>query len=460
LLPEQPAITTSRRPVRLTLVLDVSGSMSANYAGWCDRTTLAQPPPPEGYWQCANGFEGGPVAQVTDTGPYYYWSKVEERRIYAAKYALERIVRQMNLPGNAGHRPEFPSDEVSLVWFNHESGPANTTPYSSDVTALVASIRAAGSYDGDPYRTFGGSNIAAGLYRASLGLNAAPATVEFDGTTYRYVDKVVLITDSVANTFLDPSSPSLRGPNSDSSTYRLDHPCRSVEAVRDNAPCQTTEVGGLTTGVGGVPVGLERPITQAVLVSRAELQLRAEVFVGTVSPVSSLGLKDGVATNPSYFYALPGLSVSPGGTTSMDEAIDRMLEALGGRVLEGACTAAVGPEWVREIPPQHLPQTFVVTPPTVGMVRLEGAEGGAVYEEPIVVSGPNNTMSYTISHVPPGTYTLSAYVFYRGGDGVTRLYNRVEVDGALYEQILLDWKGVPVFPPLSLRLGGDVCASP
>jgi len=81
--PEFQIIPTQQKPIQYVVVLDASGSMSANFNGQCDENGLVQ---------CANGPAGYPAVQVTNTGPDHYWSNQNERRIYVAKKALTRLV--------------------------------------------------------------------------------------------------------------------------------------------------------------------------------------------------------------------------------------------------------------------------------------------------------------------------------------------------------------------------------
>lgn len=454
LRPEHAVLESSGRPVRWTVVLDVSGSMSANFAGQCDRGGDSFPAG-QSYWQCTNGPAGAPSVQVAGVGPTYYWSKQDERRIYVAKQAIETLVRQLNMPGNAGFDITRPPDQLGLVWYTQEVARANVFYYSSEPTSVIDAIRRAGARDGDPYRTAGGTNPAAGLYRAATLLDATPPSVIYsDGREYQYDSRVLLLIDGVANQFLDRNFANLFGGSSTTATYPVGHPCR-IDNVTEIAACQTTEVGGLTTGVGGVAAGMDRPLTQTGKVSREDLQPRGvSVFVIALSNIPDLVLKDAVASSFSQFFAAPTLQRDASGLTNVDQIITQLPP----RTVESSCTSAVAPDWTSIVGPEQRPEGTGLAFPIIGEILLEELASGTLHRAPIRADEAAGTLNYSLTAPPPGDYRLSAYVFFRGADGQTRRYSLLDTGSALVDAIPVQVTGsTQSLDTLSLRLVGDVC---
>jgi hypothetical protein len=455
LRPEHRVIQQQRQPLQYVVVLDSGGSMSANFAGQCDRGPSG---PLQAIVQCANGPDGSPAVQVTGTGPNYYWSEPSERRFYSAKQALVRLVRRLNMPGNAGYNPDYPADQLAIVWFTHQVQGAvggNYWDFSSDPSTIIANITSAGSYNGDPFRTNGGTNWAAGLYRAALGFDPAPTTVSYNGRTWSYERKAVLLTDSIANQFLDKGAANLYAGQSNIATYPPGHVCR-VQHVVEIASCQITGDG---IRGGGTYNGMDRPITQAVQVSQGDLQAQGiEVYAISIATVPSTGLADGVASFPNWYYAAPTLELYPDGSTNVDHIIDSL--PLGSETV--TCTPVVAPEWATTVAPESRPEGAPgMAFPQVGVLLLEQIETGAVSTAPIVVDTAH-TIGYRVEGLRAGTYQLAAALYYRGEDQQTRRYGLIEMAGGEPQpEITVELSGdEQVLDELSLRVIGDICAAP
>jgi hypothetical protein len=449
LRPEHRVIQMQRRPLQYVVVLDASGSMSANFAGQCNAGYSGST---STIRQCANGPDGSPPS--SGGAGTYYWREPTERRIYVAKGAIERLINGLNMPGNPGYDPALPADQLAIVWFNHGAAASNVSAFSSSPSTLIAGLAGAGSYGNDPYRTNGGSNWAAGLYRTVLGFETAPTTVAYNGQTWAYERRALLITDGISNQFLDKADPYLNGGSSNKDTYPAGHTCH-VDNVLEIASCQITgdEIRG-----GGTYMGMDRPITQAVRVSEDDLQASGiEVYALSIGNVPSTGLSDGVASAPSAYYAAPTLELYPDGSTNVDQIID----GLPFRSETGTCTAVVAPEWATTMAPESQPEDVPgVAFPQVGVLQLEQIETGAIHTAPIVVDTAH-TMSYRVEGLPAGAYRLTSIVFYRGEDQQTRGYSLLETAGGPQPAITVEVSGgEQTVDALSLRLAGDVCAEP
>lgn len=486
--PEYAAVPRERRPIQYLVVLDVSGSMSANFDGQCDRgPNGAKLPAGRNYWQCANGPAGAPGTEVSGTGPDYYWNNEGERRITVAKQAIESLARSTNMSGNSGYDTTRPDDQMAVVWFTQSvdrDGTGNITSFGSsnfsnqvgdENSGLIRAINRAGWRNNNPYRTEGGTNGAAGLYRASLAFDRAPKTVtDPNGKTWEYKRVVIFITDGVSNQFLDKNRTNLLAGQSGSNTYANGHFCRTVANVVEVVTCQVTgngaTGGGLSSGGGGVPAGLDRPITQAGLVSKEDLQPKGVlVYAISLSNIPDTGLKDTIASFPSYYFPASNLQVVNGKTN-----VDSIMEKINTEVESGLCTPRSDvmdgkPEWRGDIPPQHFQSVGGLTYPNVGEVILKNIEDDTTFTIPIIADS-SGRLSYRKTDVPVGTYQLTPYLWYRHPldppTALPRQYGTIlEADQRLPNIIVrinTDTATTGTFNPqvqqdLKLVLNGNVC---
>lgn len=438
------------RVARYLVVFDASGSMSANFNGQCDNKPYSHPPP----IQCANGPPGYPAVEVTGTGPNYYWKTESERRIYVAKKAIERLVGRLNLPGNPGYAAARPDEVMAAVWFNDGAPATNAQPFSNDPATLINFITDANNAYG-AYRSEGGTNGAAGLYRAAPLLQAAPPTVDFNGQTYSYENHVIFVTDGVSNQFLDVTAADLYGGQSNFSTYPLGSYCRSLGVlVAESAVCQLTDPAQSPKFHGW-----DRPITQMINVSqdylKSQLYGPTDVSVVALSNVPTTGLRDGVASSVNHFFFAPSLEIYPDGTNNIDAIID----ALYARTSAPAATCApvVAAGWVDQIDAAHLPDGAA----GLGEVTLTSLGDGSAYSAPIARDPTTGQISYRFVDLPAGDYQLRAGLFYKGDDGVTRIYNLIDTAGGPADRLTVSLSGQSQsLDPVGLQLAGDVCSAP
>ncbi len=474
--PEYQYRPQSRRPIQYVVVLDVSGSMSADFDGRCDRTTVSNPPAAgiqRGWWQCAEAPPGGPRIEVTGTGPNYWWSVEQERRITVAKNALEALVRSTNMPGNAEYDSSRPPDRMALVWYTHEVPSTYVSnfsgnPFSNTPNQLITAIRNAGRYNNDPYRTNGGTNGAAGLYRASLILNNAPRTVTHNGQTWEYKRAVIFVTDGVSNQLFNPNANNLRYGTSDQGTYPNGHVCRTPLVV-EMANCQTTEFGGRTIRSGSIPAGLDRPISQAVQVSRNTLQANGvEVYAVALSNIPETGLRDGIASFPSYFFSARELQRDANGRTN----VDAIMLAINTQIESGLCEPRADAAWTNVIPPAHFQSVGSLQYPTVGEVLLTDQSTGTQYRAPILADqSRGGALSYRFERLPAGSYRVQPYLFYRhpldppnvGPRRYSLIYQNEETVSDIVINVAPNTTvgsfNQTIRQDLQLRLFGDVCAT-
>lgn len=459
LFPEYAIYPTEQKPIQYVVVLDGSGSMSANFKGQCDNKNFNGRTPV----QCANGPAGAPAPEVSGTGPSYYWKNQNERRIYVAKKALERLVSLANMPGNTGYTTTRASDQMAVVWFREYVPASQTKGFSNNPASIIDYITHLNNGNGD-YRSEGGTNGAAGLYRAKLLYDKAPKTVAFGGKDVEYKRVVLFITDGVSNQFLDTTKENsdLWGGQSTSGTYPGGSYCAGLGAfVIESASCQLTD-----------PVkspkysGWDRPISQMIDTSSRYLRndtTKAEVFVIALSSIASTGLSTGVPSSENYFFSAETLENYADGTTNVDAIIDKInakVEANG--CITGPSGTTTGTITQSEFGTN--PSGFAY--PQVGEVIL--SKEGFTKTAPILAK-TDGTMSYEFTDLEEGSYTLEAYLYYHhplDKPSVVRMYSRIWSDG----QSLREYT-VPVYSssqntglttqridqPLELKLDGNVC---
>lgn len=445
LLPEYAGAAVNLRVPRYLVVFDASGSMSANFDGQCNETgTIVQ---------CSNGPPGYPDVQVINTGTIHYWRTQQERRIYVAKQALIRLARLANMPGNASYDSTRPADQMAVVWFNEGAPTSNVLSFSSNPASITNFIIRANNINGS-YRSEGGTNGAAGLYRAQLLLSAASPTVDINGQTYTYENHVIFITDGISSGFFDPTRADLWGGQSLANTYPANSYCNRLGAlVVESAVCQTTDGGGMFNG-------WDRPITQMINVSQTYLTSGmygpTDVYVVAISHVATTGLSDGVPTNSTdYFFPAPSLETYADGTNNVDAIIDTIYS----RTLPNAtiCQPMTAGDWASSIDAAHLPDG--ASP--LGEVALTSVSTGVSYTAPITRDPTTGELSYLFTGLSAGSYQIQASLFYKGDDGVTRIYSKLDVAGTLLDTLDVTLSGqTQTLDMLSLRLGGDVCATP
>lgn len=435
-------------PQRYVLVLDVSGSQNLNFAGegMQNGTTV----------QCAPGPPGAPPSQFCGE-PQFAWLTVEERRIYVQKQAALRLIAALNMPGNPAYSTDRPPDQVAVVAYNDSLQSRSPSSFAnaatSDPQQLRDAVQTAGSVNDDPYLMDGGTNWAAGLAAAAHLFASAPPTTVYNETLYTYDEQVIFFVDGVANFFYDATQPNGSGGISDEETFAEGTACRTLgSAVVEDAPCQTTAVGGQYNG-------WDRPISQAVQISRELLQNRSDrsiaVFVSALGYFANLGLDDGVASSPAHFYAARNLEVAADERTNVDAIIDAIIA----QRVPIDCRPQISEQWIAQVDPANLPTDIGLPAGTLGGVTLVHADNGARQTAPIIRNAANGTLAFRFGAVPPGNYTLTAEVFYRGDDGITRRYAGIVNDAAFVESIVFNVSEQPIaLGALDMVLTEDVCA--
>ncbi len=474
--PEYRTQAEERLPVQYFVVLDASGSMNFSFDGWGwdpdegDRRACAveldgtvidgKTYRSSGCHGSGDGWSGG--------NAYYAWHPVKERRAYVAKRALDRLINLGNFEGSANEDTTMPYDEMQIIWFNSVQRPGWESDRSSDAeylrrALLMAGIHPGGNFiddydnldaiNGIPndatelndddlieayYTSNGGTNGAAGLYRASIRMGEAPESVTFNGETKMYKRAVIMVTDGVSNQFLDMNDNAELQLANNRTPDRFANPsyCRSLPSDNDrhnSAICQTTS-GAAGPNETGDDAGkwctngvcYDRPITQMGNVSEQFLRPNAEVYVIALSDFATTGLKERVASFPEYFIparSLEWLDTDNDGeddTTNVDQIIDFIQANVG----QGDCVANAENRWVGTMS-QAEAFTDEFSWPTVGYVNLY-QNNRLIESTDIELDAASGMLRYTFNNLPPGNYELrAALVYIHPVDGEPRTYSDI-----------------------------------
>ncbi|PDW02380.1 pilus assembly protein TadG-related protein [Candidatus Viridilinea mediisalina] len=508
--PEYQIIPNESQPIQYIVVLDVSGSMSANFNGQCDNSNPPLRNPqlvgqPSHFRQCTNGpmyisaVDGSQVpglTEVTGTGPTWFWREPTERRIYVAKHAIEAMIRELYMPGNPRYDNNpglYPPDQFGLVVFHHESNPgdaltfANGSRFTSDPADAIQRVIGYRNGINDDYRVQGGTNAAAGLYRAWLTFQSMPDRVYHEATAryYDYKRVVIFVTDGVSNQFLDKNNSTLRHGQSTSATFSANsrvfdengqqiagfdwERCRALGSlVIEDGICQTTLGGGLHDG-------RDRPITEAIQVSNEYLKANGiEVFALALSTLPETGLSSGIPSSPQHYRAAANLERNPDGSTNVD-GIMRTFQSI---VEDGRCQRGLDPAPITSFDASRFRPISLMTGgslsfPNVGQVTVHNSVTDQSFTTFIRIDQDGQLRYRFAERIPPGLYTLDATLFYvnpnepQGTGGPARAYGTIWTGASEVPQITVEVANrtsagslVPsTRANLDLRLSGDVCAA-
>ena len=430
--------------LQIVVVLDVSGSMSANFNGQCNNIGRVV--------QCAVGHAGAPAASAI-AGRFLRWNLPEERRIAVAKKSVQRLIELFNLPGNSNYNASHPSTDIAIVPFAEQQRVSDIFGWSSNRSALKNAVQNAGAYNNDAYQTIGGTNGAAGLYRAAQLLKERPAFTTFNGKRYNYQRVVLFVSDGMSSQFFDPSHPDLDGGPSDMMTYPEESMCYTAEeSGSERTICQTTE------GVGKFN-GLDRPITQMINTARDiqnDPDVNAGIYTLALSNNDATGLKNGVASFPSYYFAIPSYTTFPDGKTN----IDLLSQYMQDQPITLPCDPRADFKWKSTFPPESAGNVGGFTYPVIGQASVSYL--GVSYQADIRADYPGGRAKYSFTDLPPGIYSLSTYLFYRHPlDPPTlgpRRYSLIETAGESHSSIeVVVNAGVQEQAPVKLKLFGNTC---
>lgn len=438
-LPRYRTYPDLNRPVQFLLILDVSGSMSWTFDG--------------------RGVQNGRV--VTCTNPTQgcvsietAWPNAQERRIYTAKQVLRQFVAQIDQDRQSGLRPY---DTVRLVTFSGRLGnfvnssgavgdnnralndltevlPAGWTNDRATLEAAITNAGKVPGYDSDPYMTAGATPSAVAFARASQVFANAPERAP-NGMKYRRV--VIFVTDGVANVLRNGMQNNY-GPG--------------CELGAENVGCQMGDP---------LPDGSLRPLNAMVAEAQAlkEAYIRPSdgaVYVVALSPTFETTGLNQVASQPDYVKR-----------ADRPEELQQIFDDIQVSAIQGDCTPAQG-EWRNTMAPSEVPTDLrpILTDRIVGQVTLTDANNN-VREAWITADPITRRLSYTFTNVPPGQYTLRAWLGYRAPeDNISRdkyelLVRGPDVTREITVQVSTGRSlGGVIGVPIALDLNDNVCPTP
>jgi hypothetical protein len=358
------------------------------------------------------------------------WWKVTERRVYVLKQALAG-------PGGFIENMK-PNDTMRIIAFSTDKGVNSKAPWTSDQALLKTTVMDAGSYNGDKYRTKGGTNGPSAIADAAKILSNSPPPPAANGLSYKHV--VIYLTDGVANVFLNGNT-----------NYAKDVcPQYGGDArALNDVWCQYDK----TQPPPGYPANSNgrRPISEMIYQASLIKDAHPEVQIFTVglANVNPLGL-DEVATSPKNLYLATDASLVP---TILDQIYDKVV---------GNCAETGASNWIGKMDAAHTassPPMPSMPTGVYGYVYLTGNlstpnipwTGPGADPRPAknmipIMTDLNGNLTYSVppsAGLAPDTYHATGYVYYKaanvdptlGGDGQSRQYSRLMQDGLAVQDV-------------------------
>lgn len=415
-------VPNTRPPVAYTIILDVSGSMSWNFAG--------------------QGWRGGRAIQCTGSstancnGYQDAWPTVNERRIKIAKDAINGFINQMatkdimrivSYSGNI----EQANDNTALNQLTRVA-PNN---WSSDKTALKNAVTSIGAYNSDPYLTKGGTPSAVGIARATQIVAASPATAP-SGEKYKRV--AIFLTDGVANVFRN--------------------------GTWNNAGGCGSEVASCHVGYTDSNPRMAKPVT-AMALEAADLKpylhdTNGNLYVIAMAGIDETGLRDVASQGGGPFFS----------TAESGAELNAIFADIVQDVKYGQCSPQGGTDWENTIAQENaadIPGSLRAADyPTVGRIFMYNESGTQlVAQTDIKVDAQTGRLSYSFGEVAPGIYQIKAFVGYLGPDDKARPYKLIfnsstetASDSTVFELQASQSLGTVVSKEIRLDMDGSVCA--
>jgi hypothetical protein len=425
--PRSATTPQSRPPVQIEIILDLSGSMGWNFAGQAGNSGNPT--------QCT----GVPYTPPCDKP----WNNKNERRIVVAKNAIKGFIDNMDTTN------PMRSDIMRIVTFHNRltdaDGYSNSKAVSTLTEALPAIVGTSNGWSSDKNelkgildsfenKPQGLTPSAVGIARATQEMAQAPTKAP-NGEAYGRI--AVFLTDGVANVMRDGSQPTYGG----------------------NCVTYSSEIASCNIGTTNSNPPLPLPIN-AMQNEAASLKQLSQVFVIALAGVDEAGLKEVASqTGPPYFQAAK---------TAAD--LDGIFAKILPQMKPGACVP-LDSQYTNKLAEENMgnnpqqPHNY----PTVGYVYLYDQNGNALPSGqdklPITVDDQSGVLTYNVSGIAPGSYTMKAFVDYIGADGVSRTYNLFtdQNTGSTSQIIPLTipassgLSSVVTLEPKYLDLNGDPC---
>jgi hypothetical protein len=436
IFPKSAATTTITAPQMHVIIVDVSASTALNFYGQATIGGVTRQCGfgPSDDFNARRGIDISYCASV----PLPAWSVASEQRFSIVRQAIITFINSLG-----------PDDRVALLPMDPDTllSPAPlplTLTDAAGKSALVSQLNALSP-------TGVGTPAATALRKARQTLTAAstPATAP-SGQPYKR--SVLMLVDGIANYYLEAENGAYLSTDDQVGWENLaqDQPDCGMW-VAETVECQ---VGYTATTTNG---RLARPIV-AMVEEGTKLQREpVQIFVAALAGVEPVGL-DMVASNP-YQPWFQNVNTPD----RLNAALAQIADTL--RPVTVVCETAPSTGWVYSVSPEHRPNPTGhpgIDEQTFGFATLT-AESGATYTAPVRHTrvGGEDRLTYGFEQVPRGSYALSAYVLYKGDDGVTRRYDLIlndDLTSSLSRPVTVTGGGISqVFDPLWLQLNGNVC---
>lgn len=398
----------STKPSGYSLVLDVSGSMSWNFAGLGSKDGRD--------YQCETynpnlPWEFGPSSfGDCQGGPGAYWRERSDRRIYTARQSILNMMEKMD-----------PEDRVRVIFFSSGIEAQSSTWYAPGDATLMDEVQRKAQYTrsgvGDPtYLTDGGTNGTQALRLVNTFITDANFPREPDGQNRELRRVVIYITDGVSRGLLDGSEP--RRVECD---YFDTSDAKQRAQLINTAWCFIGERNGQLLSISYMQKQSQQMHETMFRDGHDDFKLYVLAMGQADLVADGLGA---VATTPSMLFK-----------ANKAEEVVGLLEQIRNDVQHGECALQRDYD-VRSIEGEHAPDPDYVNPPledgavgyaiiTQNGVPIANVPDGAV---PIVNSSDGLMFSLPPENgLTPGQYELRAYVWYNAGgkEGGTRLYDKI-----------------------------------
>jgi Flp pilus assembly protein TadG len=490
-LAEKGDATTT--PTQFVVVMDVSGSMNLNFLGQGTRGNGKTV-------QC--DYSGDPALDRFRAGctnlPYH--DETQRRNAVVKQAIIDYFVNRMG--SNDAMALVSYSSNGEIESYKHTTTSADYDLYSAfggeqywfygdkpaDKGRLAEVVMAAGAKNGNPFITSGFTASARGLDEARKLLQGTEE--EFQTRTHPegqpdlpYKRVVVFLTDGVANVFLGK----VEGKNRvDQLDPRYTDNCPAgFDNITSSIPCN---MGVLGPDDDSSYQEVALPVTAMVNVSQDDLQtdLESDVFSIAVGQVGEMGLVD-VASQPAYFSRVARAGEIGGVFTNVrrQSVTGCRVDGITGRWAENVDPAnyPIGSAWADatgaplvELAPDKpaVDLRASTNPKIVGNVTFKKDLGDGILGPDQIVPIELETdrydrpvMSFHLNQeqgLAPGNYRYTAYVIYKGNDGISRQYDsiydieqgvEVGAEGTIFipesdrKDVRLD--------PIYLKLSEDLC---
>ncbi|HEU4321784.1 MAG TPA: vWA domain-containing protein [Roseiflexaceae bacterium] len=396
--PKSEIRTVTNTPQLYAIVMDFSNSMSANFLGQVVINGVVR--------QCFPGPDPALNARLEADAPicrataYPAWPQPEERRLAVEKQAVKALIQTLD-----------PQDQVTLVRMSSGSlitpSPLTLADAAGKAT-LLQQVDAMSAHPSDPLLGVGGTPAASALF-AVRRLLESPSTPTTAPNGRPYGRQIILLIDSVANHYRNINNGRYTISGGVVGWYNTAQDQQPLcTNPNDRVECQ---IGFADTTIGQVA----RPLT-ALAIEGMELQVASNVAVIGLAGVPSAGLTE-TASQPfePWFQQVDNAAV-----------LTKALLSTKPDIVE-ECFSETGP-WTDRIDPANVPDPAVlpgVSESEVGEVTLTASDGAQVVV-PIWRNRITSELFYQANGLRPGDYTLSAWIGYKGRDGVTRRYDIIE----------------------------------